>query len=108
MLSAWVVMGLFCPAVSWGEDRPMMLPRFSGWALGSAGIPPPATAPEVLKKSNHLGPTDRARSRAGSQCAQWVAGDVLYKVKLHVTTVFVWLKIQGYVEESWQGTYWQS
>ena len=48
MLSAWVVMGLFWLVVSWGEDRPMMLPRFSGWALGSAGIPPPAAAQEFL------------------------------------------------------------
>lgn len=44
MLSAWVVTGLFSLALSWGEDRPMMLPRFSGCALGSAGIPPPAAS----------------------------------------------------------------
>ena len=44
MLSAWVVTGLFSLAVCWGDDRPMMLPRLSGCALGSAGIPPPAAA----------------------------------------------------------------
>ena len=53
MLSAWVVTGLFSLAVCWGEDRPMMLPRFSGCALGSAGIPPPAAAYRIPDECTH-------------------------------------------------------
>lgn len=62
MLSAWVVMGLFWPAVSWGEDRPMMLPRFSGWALGSAGIPPPAAAPGTVQRTGRFEIPDKSLS----------------------------------------------
>ena len=56
MLSAWVVTGLLLELVLWGEDMDMMLPRFSGCALGSAGMPPPAAAhrsPYTLTQGHH-------------------------------------------------------
>lgn len=43
MLSAWVVTGLSEP-LDCVDDMDMMLPRLRGWALGSAGMPPPAAA----------------------------------------------------------------
>lgn len=42
MLSACVVTGLLELLLCCGADIDMMLPRFSGCALGSGGMPPPA------------------------------------------------------------------
>ena len=49
MLSAWVVTGLLEVEEGCVDDMARMLPRSSGWALGRAGMPPPAAQQPMMR-----------------------------------------------------------
>ena len=69
MLSAWVVTGLLDVEEGCVDDMARTLPKSSGWALGRAGMPPPAAQQTVMH---------HRRQKCGSKAARKLCQDAAH------------------------------